>query len=111
MTAVRPRTPIAAWGGAVAEGGFLGQFGDLAVAVPAERDTHAGDGAGGVAGQGGHDAGGDADGAVVGVLQGVPSVGDEFADLVRHYRFESGGDADRFRGEGVHGFPDARELS
>src|ERR1035437_5457156 len=59
----------------------------------------------------GHDAGGDADGAVVGVLQGVPSVGDEFADLVRHYRFESGGDADRFRGEGVHGFPDARELS
>ena len=65
----------------VPEGGLLGERGELAVGAAAEGDADAGDHAGGVAGQGGHDPGGDADDAEVGGLQGVPDVADQDPDL------------------------------
>ena len=59
------------------EGGPLGESGVLAVGAAAKGNADAGDHAGAVAGQGGHDPGGDADDPVLGGLQGVPHVADQ----------------------------------
>ena len=74
----------------VPEGGLLGERGGFAVGAAAQGDADAGDQAGAVAGQGGHDAGGDADGAEVGGLQGVPHVADQHPDLAHHRRGQAG---------------------
>jgi hypothetical protein len=101
---VRPRTPAAAWGwwcrGVVFPAGL----------AAAEGGQDAGDVAGGFARDGGYHVGGDADGSAVGEVEGVPDVGDEFADLAGYRGLQGCGNGDVFGGEASHGCPESAEF-
>ena len=76
----------------------------------AEGDADAGDHAGAVAGQGGHDPGGDADDPEVGGLQRVPHVADQDPDLAHDRCGQAGGSRDRERRRVDHRGPQRREF-